>query len=130
MTFSPASARSGVGHLPVSAIVDAEDEDALTLMRRTDFRRADDDDLNLATKAEKVSVNSLGASAGEHPPDVLDTDDPGAGLHPDATGDGPQVALVVFAEALSGDAMRLARDARNEAVHASTPLSAAEGSGI
>jgi hypothetical protein len=42
----------------------------------------------------------------------------------------PQVALVLGSPALAGEAMRLARDAANEAIHNSTPRAAVEGSHI
>jgi hypothetical protein len=51
-------------------------------------------------------------------------------LDDDAPGGRPEVALVEASALLSGKAVRLARDAANEAVHASTPAEAVEGSGI
>ncbi|HEU4986881.1 MAG TPA: hypothetical protein VFT89_07430 [Rhizobiaceae bacterium] len=104
-------------------------------MARADFRRREQSDLNLETKLAKVSPNPLGSSdfvspSREHAADVLDEDEPAAGLDDDAPCIGPQVALVELALLPSGKAVRLARDAANEAVHASTPASAVEGSGI
>lgn len=115
--------------------MDAEDEDPLALVRRADFRRREQSSLNVETQLAKVSPNPLGSSdfvipRREHAADVLDEDEPDAGLDDDAPGIGPEVALVEAAALLSGKAVRLARDAANEAVHAATPCAAVEGSGI
>nr|WP_234819483.1 hypothetical protein [Rhodopseudomonas palustris] len=48
----------------------------------------------------------------------------------DAAGGAPQIALVIGAEALAGEAVRLARDAANNAIHEATPASAVEGGDI
>ena len=112
----------GVGH--------AEDEQPLALMARPDLRRCEKSDLDRVTKSAKVSPNALGAAAGEHAADVFDEDEPGPGLDDDAPGRAPEVALVLFGEALAGQAVRLARDAANEAVNEATPRAAVEGSGI
>lgn len=66
----------------------------------------------------------------EHPFDVFDEDEPRAGLDDDAAGWPPKVPLVLFAELLARDGVRLARDAANEAIHDSTPRAAVEGSHI
>lgn len=42
----------------------------------------------------------------------------------------PQVALVLDSPLLSGDAERLAREARRDDIHASTPASAVEGGNV
>nr|WP_244520025.1 hypothetical protein [Sinorhizobium glycinis] len=78
----------------------------------------------------KVSPDTFRTARRQHPTDVLDEDEPGARLDDDAAGVGPKVTLVFFPEALSGKAVRLARDAANEAVHCATPCAAVEGSGI
>jgi hypothetical protein len=117
----------GVGQ---SAVVHAEDEQALTFVRGADFRRSEDAARNLATQSVKVSIDPLGAAAREHAADVLDEDEPRPGLHPGAADGGPEVALVVFAEALSGEAMGLTRDAAKDAIQQAAPWSASEGRGI
>ena len=48
----------------------------------------------------------------------------------DPAGGAPQVALVVLSELSAGEAMRLARDPPNDAIHEATPRAAVEGSGI
>ena len=121
------SLRLGVGH--------SEDKDTLALMARANFRRREQSDLNLETKLAKVSPYPLGSSdfvspRRKHAADVLDKHPPDARLDDDAPRVGPQVALVELPLLASSEAMRLARDAANEAVHASTPASAVECSGI
>jgi hypothetical protein len=107
-----------------------EDEDPLAAVRRADLSRAEKSDLTRETKPTQVSPDPFAAARGEHALDVLDETPPRAGLDEDAPEGSPQVALVVGPETLSGKAVRLARDAANDAVHAATPLAAAEGSGI
>jgi hypothetical protein len=104
-------------------------------MARADFRRREQSDLNRETKLAKVSPYPLGSSdfvspCREHPADVFDKDKPAAGLDDNASGRAPEVALVEAALLSAGKTVRLARDAANEAVHASAPASAAEGSDI
>jgi hypothetical protein len=112
------------------AVGHAEDESSLPLMARADLSRREQSDLTRETKSAQVSVNPLGAAAAEHPFDILDEDEPCSGLDDDAASRRPEVAGIVAPEALAGEAMRLARDAANEAIHEATPSSAAEGSGI
>jgi hypothetical protein len=113
---------AGVGH--------REDEKSLALMRRADFCRREQSALNRKAQSENVSPDAFRPAAGEHAADVFDEDEPGPGLNDDPPRDTPQVAFVFGAEPLAGKAMRLARDAANEAVNAATPLAASEGSGI
>jgi len=99
-------------------------------MRRANLRRAEEASLNLAAQAEKVSSDPLRAPLGEHAPHVLDEDEERAALDEQAPGRSPQVSRVIAAETLSGEAVRLARDAANDAVHEATEASAREGSHI
>lgn len=99
-------------------------------MRRPDFRREEESSLNRETQALKVSPDALGAAAGEHAADVLDEDEPRPRLDDEPPGRAPEIAFIFLGESLSGDAMRLARDAANEAIHKAAPRSAAEGSHI
>lgn len=110
--------------------MDGEDEEARALMRRADLRRREQSDLDRVTKSAKVSPNPLGSAAGEHAGDILDEDEPRPGLDDDPSSGAPEVALVELREALAGEAVRLARNAANEAVQAATPCAAVEGSGI
>ncbi|WP_246676234.1 hypothetical protein [Mesorhizobium sp. B2-3-2] len=104
-------------------------------MARADFRRREQSSLNRKTQLEKVSTNSFRASdvvipRREHAADVFDEDEPRAGLDDDAAGRRPEIALVEASPLFAGKTMTLARDAANEAVHASTPAEAVEGLGI
>jgi hypothetical protein len=72
----------------------------------------------------------LALGRAEHAGDVLDEDEPGSGLDDDAPGVGPEIALVVGTETSAGEAVRLTRDAANEAIHEATPRSTVEGSDI
>lgn len=114
----------------VVAVGHCEDKEALPFMARADLRRREQSSLTRKAQSVKVSPNPLGAAAGEHAADVLDEDEPRARLDDDATCGRPEVARVFALEPLSGKTVRLARYAANEAVHASTPASAVEGSGI
>ncbi len=121
------SCATGVGH--------CEDEDTFALMARADFCRREQSSLNLETKLVKVSEYSLRASdfvspRREHAADVFDDDEPDAGLDDDAASRGPEVSGVVAALLSTGEAVRLARNATNEAVNSATPCAAVEGSGI
>jgi hypothetical protein len=51
-------------------------------------------------------------------------------LDDDASRIAPEVALIVASTPLSGEGMRLARDAANDAIHDSTPRAAVEGGNI
>lgn len=99
-------------------------------MARANFRRSEDAALNLAAQSEKVSVDALGAAAGEHPADVLDEDEPGPGLDEYPPRRSPEVALVFAPKPLSGEAMGLAGYSPNDAIHAATKASARDGSHI
>jgi hypothetical protein len=104
-------------------------------MARADLCRREESSLNRETQLAKVSPNPFGSSdvvipRREHAADVLDEDEPRASLDDDASGRRPEVALVEASPLLPGKAVTLARDAANEAVHASTPASAVEGLGI
>jgi hypothetical protein len=110
--------------------MDTEDEEPLALMRRADFCRREQSDLTRETKSPQVSDDAFGPARREHAADILDEDEPGAGLDDDAACRGPELARVIASEPLSGEAVRLARDAANEAIHEATEASAVEGSHI
>jgi hypothetical protein len=104
-------------------------------MARANFCRREQSSLSLETKLVKVSEYALRASdfvrpSREHTADVFDDDEPGARLDDDAAGCRPEVTGVIAALLSSCKAVRLARDATNEAVHCATPCSAVEGAGI
>lgn len=110
--------------------MDAEDEEPFALMRRADFCRCKQSDLTRETKSPQVSIDALGAAGREHAADVLDEDEPGARLDDDAARRRPEFARIIAAEPLAGEAVRLARDAANEAIHEATEGSAVKGSHI
>jgi hypothetical protein len=116
------SPETGVGH--------TEDECSLPLVARADLSRREQSDLTRKTKSAQVSPYALGTAAAEHPLNVLDEDEPSPGLNENASGCRPEIAGIFALKSLAGEAMRLARDAANEAVHCATPSSAVEGSGI
>lgn len=95
-------------------------------MARADLSRREQSDLTRETKSAQVSVNPFGAAAAEHLFDILDEYEPRSGLDDDATSRRPEIAGVFALEALPGEAMRLARDAANHAVHCATPCAAVE----
>ncbi len=114
----------------VVAVGHCEDEDAFALVRRADLCRREQSSLNREAQSAKISPDPLGTAGREHAADVLDEDEPRAGLDDDTTRIRPEVALVLFAEPLSCEAMRLARDSANEAIHQATPRTAVEGGDI
>lgn len=84
--------------------------------------------MKVSADSERTRLAALARA--EHAGHVLDEHGPGAGLHDDASGGAPQVALIVFAEALAGEAVALARDAASHEIHESTEAAAREGSNI
>ena len=121
------SRAAGLGH--------TKDEDALALLRVADLFRRKESDLNRETKLAKVSPYPLGSSdfvspRREHAADILDEHEPGTALDDDAPRVAPQVAFVEASLLAPGEAVRLARDAANDAIHKAAPRPAVEGSGI
>lgn len=113
----------------------AEDEDPLALVARANFRRSEQSNLNRKTKLAKVSPNPLGSSdfvspRREHPGNVLDKDEPRPCLDNDASGIAPEISRIETPLLASGETMRLARNAANDAINHTTPCAAIEGSGI
>lgn len=104
-------------------------------MRRADFRRAEQSCLNREAQLAKVSPYALRSSdfvspRREHAGDVLDEDEPRPCAGDDAPRVAPEVALVEAAALAAGEAVRLARDAANEAIHEAAPGAAVEGADI
>lgn len=112
----------GVGH--------AKDEQPFPFMREAHFLRREESSLNRATQAVKVSADPFGAALGEHAPDVLDEDEPRAGLDEDAPGAGPEVARVLAPETLAGEGKGLTWNPADDAIHSAAIASARDGSGI
>jgi hypothetical protein len=99
-------------------------------MACADFCRREQSSLNREAQPPKVSPNPLRSTGREHAADVFDENKPRAGLDDDTSGVRPEISLVVLPEPLPGQAVRLARDAANEAIHDSTPRAAVEGGNI
>jgi hypothetical protein len=99
-------------------------------MRRASFRRAEEASRNLTTQAEKVSPDTLGTALREHATDVLNEDEPSAGLDEDPSCRTPKVSRIVSTKAFTGEAVGLARDAANDAIHSAAKASAWDGSHI
>ena len=70
------------------------------------------------------------SSSAEEAGDVFQYDDPRADFSDQPLNVGPQVARIVCAMTLTGDAERLAREARRDAIHDATPRSAVEGADV
>ena len=99
-------------------------------MREANLLRRKQSALHDEAKALEVTDHARGAAGREHAGDVLNEDKPRAGLDDDAAGVAPEVSFVFAALAFSGLAVRLARDAANDAIHDAAPWPAVKGSGI
>lgn len=106
-----------------------KDEESLPAVRSADLRRLKQCCRSFVAHAVKAS-DDLVSSKRQMMGDVLKKDDCRPDL-PDDTFDGrPQVARIVFATLAAGDTERLAGVSGNDAIHASTPRCAIEGSEI
>ena len=118
----PEQAR-GVGQLVVLA--DGEDEEALALVGRADFRRRKEACRKLVAHADQ-SAGDFGEAEAEMMSDILKEDEGWLDLADDPGDMRPEVARVVRAPALACDGERLARIARSDDVHSFAPRSAVE----
>jgi hypothetical protein len=98
-------------------------------MSRADLLRAEQSFHNPETKRFQLGSDRP-VSGVEEVRDVLDEQPAGPGLDENAAEVGPQVALVAEAAAPAGDGVRLAGDARHDAIHAAAPAAACEGSSV
>jgi hypothetical protein len=108
---------------------DCEAEQPLSSVRRADFLRSEQARRNSIAHALKLSgddVESESKMAG----DVLEENTLSCRLPNDTRDVRPQVARIVRAPALSCEGERLARVARSDEIHDSTPRAAVEGSQI
>lgn len=80
----------------------------------------------METKLSKLSVDEVEAE-GEVASDVFEEAPFRLDLEDEISDPGPEVAGVVFSEALPGLTERLAGVAAHDAIHRATPLSATEG---
>jgi len=118
----PEQAR-GVGHRVSRPL--GKDEQPFALVGRADFRRREQARRKSVAHADQAS-GDLGKAEAEMMGDILEEDE-GRGAFSDDAGDmGPEVAGIVCALALARDAERLARVARSDDVHRSTPRAAVE----
>jgi hypothetical protein len=122
----PEQAR-GVGQLVPFA--DGEDEQPLTLVGRTDFRRREEACRKAVAHADQ-SAGDFGEAEAEMMGDILEEDEGRLDLVDDAGDMGPEVARIIRTPALARDAERLARIARSDDVHRAAPRAAVEGSNV
>ena len=118
----PEQAR-GVGQ--VIPLADSEDEQALALVGRADFRRREEACRKAVAHADQ-SCGDFGEAKAEMMGDIFEEDEGRFDLADDAGDMRPEVARVVRAPALARDAERLARIARSDDVHRATPRAAVE----
>lgn len=122
----PEQAR-GVGQfIPVA---DGKDEEPLTLMGRTDFRRRKEASRKAVAHADQ-SCGDFGETEAEMMGDILEEDEGRFDFGDDAGDMRPKVARIIGAPALSRDRERLARIARSDDVHRAAPRAAVEGSNV
>jgi len=123
---TPEQAR-GVGQLV--PLADGEDEQPLTLVGRTDFRRREEACRKAVAHADQ-SAGDFGEAEAEMMGDILEKDEGRLDLTDDAGDMRPKVARVAGTAALSRNGERLARIARSDDVHRAAPRAAVEGSNV
>ena len=106
-----------------------KDEQPLTLVRRTDFRRRDEACRKAVAHADQ-SAGDFGKSEAEMMGDIFEEDEGRLDLANDPRNVGPEVPRVVRAPAFARDGERLARIARSDDVHRAAPWAAVEGSNV
>lgn len=104
-------------------------EQPFSLMRRPHAGRAEHVPFRIEPEVGKVAKD-FGEPKRQVPADVFEEDEGGLALADDASHLGPEVSLVLFRSSLAGGAERLARVARSDEIHDTTPRSAVEGSEI
>ena len=122
----PEQAR-GVGQLV--PLADGKDEEPLTLVGRSDFRRREEARRKLVAHADQ-SAGDFGEAEAEMMGDIFEEDEGRFDFADDPGDMRPEVARVIRAPALARDGERLARIARSDDVHRAAPLSAVEGGNI
>lgn len=122
----PEQAR-GVGQ--VVSLADGEDKEPLALVRCADFRRREEACRKLVAQADQ-SACDFGKAEAEMMGDILEEDEGRFDLADDAGDVRPEVARVIHAPALARDRERLARIARSDDIHRTTPWAAVEGGNI
>jgi len=123
---TPEQAR-GVGQLV--PLADGEDEQPLTLVGRTDFRRREEACRKAVAHADQ-SAGDFGEAEAEMMGDILEEDEGRLDLANDAGDMRPEMAWILAAEPSACDRERLARIARSDDVHRAAPRAAVEGSNV
>ena len=101
-------------------------EEPLALVRRAELRRAEQTPLRIEPERGKVGKH-VGEPKAKMAGDVFEEDQTGLALSDDSSDVRPEVARVVFAALVAGDAERLARVTGRDEIHSSTPRCAVEG---
>ena len=122
----PEQAR-GVGQVVVLPV--GEDEQPLALVGRADFRRREEARRKAVAHADQAS-GDLGKAEAEMIGDILEEDEGRRALPDDAGDMGPEMAGVACPLPLARDGERLARIARSDDIHRSTPRAAVEGGNV
>jgi len=115
-----ASNAFGVGHNP----------DPISLMRRSHFRRRYNLPWCIKPALGKLPENGSVVFVRKETWYVLQQAESGSHFAYDSDGFGPEVSLVLFSLSLAGGTEGLAREARSDNIHASTPGSPVECSGV
>jgi hypothetical protein len=105
---------------------EGEDEHPLAAVRSADFRRAEYSAVHFETKATQVGEDLVEPES-EVVADVFEPDEGGLGLFDDAADLRPEMAGIVLAGEVPGDAEGLAGIARKDAIHDSAPRAAVKG---
>lgn len=98
-------------------------------LRSADFSRCEEARQHAVTHASKVS-GDFGKSQPKVVGNVFEEDEPGVDLVDDPGDVGPEMAWVLRAEPVTGGAKGLARVARSDDIHESTPRATVEGFNI
>ena len=122
----PEQAR-GVGQLV--PLAGGEDEQPFALVGRADFRRREEACRKAVAHADQ-SAGDFGESEAEMMGDILKEDERRFDFADDAGDMRPEVARILAAEPSACDRERLARIARSDDVHRTTPRAAVEGSNV
>lgn len=111
------------------AVAVGQDEQPLSSVRSASVGRGDHSPLRMEPQRGKVSEHGV-ESQPNVACDVLEADDRRLHLGDDPSDLRPEVPLVVLSSALPGDGEGLARVARSDKIHDSTPRAAVEGSEV
>jgi hypothetical protein len=109
------------------AVVVGQSEDAPPTVRSACLNRCEESRLNSVTQSFQV-FDDLSEAESEVPLDILDEHEGRLAFTHDPHDVGPEMARVFSATAPAGVAEGLARVARSEEIHDSTPRCAVEGS--